>query len=199
MKTDNKNMLLKLASIGVFCTFCMNFSALGVELGDVSPTLASASNAEIISFYDEEDKSEDETADEIELENDIILATDSNAFMDEEGLENDLASPANAEPLSENEIILPEPKRAGYQFVMWNTDIDGNGDSYQSGDILHIKNMKLYAIWEKEEFDLEVKNFEAMLATESNACRRIEAPDGYTDNADGAWIVDGIVQTRNAG
>lgn len=44
-------------------------------------------------------------------------------------------------------IVLPKPVRDGYEFVEWNTRIDGEGDSYQAGDEIEVTPMALYAIW----------------------------------------------------
>jgi len=43
--------------------------------------------------------------------------------------------------------------KTGYQFVNWNTKKDGSGVTYNSGDVITIKNINvfLYAVWEKEE------------------------------------------------
>ena len=39
----------------------------------------------------------------------------------------------------------------GYEFMRWNTDSKGTGDSYSAGDTITIKNktVSLYAIWVK--------------------------------------------------
>lgn len=44
-------------------------------------------------------------------------------------------------------IVLPKPVRDGYEFVEWNTRIDGEGESYQAGDEIEVTPMALYAIW----------------------------------------------------
>lgn len=44
-------------------------------------------------------------------------------------------------------IVLPKPVRDGYEFVEWNTRIDGEGESYQAGDKIEVTPMALYAIW----------------------------------------------------
>ena len=44
-------------------------------------------------------------------------------------------------------IMLPKPVRDGYEFVEWNTRIDGDGESYQAGDEIEVTPMALYAIW----------------------------------------------------
>ena len=41
--------------------------------------------------------------------------------------------------------------KTGYEFLRWNTDSKGTGDSYSAGDTITIKNRTvfLYAIWVK--------------------------------------------------
>jgi hypothetical protein len=65
-------------------------------------------------------------------------ATDSNAVVVEAG------------DSEANRYTLPEPEREGYHFLEWNTKRDGSGDSYFAGETIRIRNMTLYAIWEKE-------------------------------------------------
>jgi uncharacterized repeat protein (TIGR02543 family) len=70
--------------------------------------------------------------------------------------------------VSRNEVALPEPERENYIFVEWNTARDGSGDGYGAGEIFKIKNITLYAVWEKEAVEV---------ATSSNAVKvEVEVP-----------------------
>jgi len=43
--------------------------------------------------------------------------------------------------------------KSGYKFINWNTKQNGDGETYNEGDKIIIKNFNvfLYAIWEEEE------------------------------------------------
>ena len=61
----------------------------------------------------------------------------------------DLQSPYRENILAK---VLPEDnmKRAGYEFVGWNTNADGSGEQFKPGDeIMMDKNIILYAQWKK--------------------------------------------------
>jgi len=52
-----------------------------------------------------------------------------------------------------------DPVRTGYTFTGWNTQADGNGDSYQSGAKIKVNdNLTLYATWSKGKLKITVKN-----------------------------------------
>lgn len=54
---------------------------------------------------------------------------------------------------------LPVPTNTGYDFINWNTQSDGNGDSYYASTYYLIENnLTLYAIWEQSIYSL---NFDA--------------------------------------
>jgi hypothetical protein len=42
--------------------------------------------------------------------------------------------------------------KTGYQFKNWNTKRDGTGETFNTGDVITIKNINvfLYAVWEKD-------------------------------------------------
>lgn len=97
------------------------------------------------------------------------------------------ASPSEPTVLyvTSNIITLPTPEREGYLFIEWNTDQNGNGDSYNAGDEFEIKDITLYAIWERK------------CATPSNADKRAtaseakrKATDSDADDADDIFIPD---------
>jgi len=75
-------------------------------------------------------------------------------------------------------------KRVGYSFVEWNTDKDGNGDSYSQEDELQFdisadkEKIQLYAIWEPLKYQLVLdKNSD-------------EAQDGTIEAADNEFDVE---------
>ena len=46
---------------------------------------------------------------------------------------------------------------AGHEFVKWNTQADGSGDSYNAGDAITLtNNITLYAIWQPNQYDITV-------------------------------------------
>ena len=46
---------------------------------------------------------------------------------------------------------------AGHEFVKWNTQADGSGDSYNAGDAITLTNdITLYAIWQPNQYDITV-------------------------------------------
>lgn len=55
--------------------------------------------------------------------------------------------------ISENEFTAP----TGYHFLEWNTSINGLGTSYMPGDTYEslMSNVRLYAIWEKNIYNVE--------------------------------------------
>ena len=84
-----------------------------------------------------------------------------------------------------NIITLPTPEREGYLFIEWNTDQNGNGDSYNAGDEFEIKDITLYAIWER---DCATPSDADKMATVSEAKRK--ATDSDADDADDMIISD---------
>ena len=63
--------------------------------------------------------------------------------------------------LSQSEVRIPAtpPTRGGYDFMGWNTEADGSGDSYQPDNYLKTTNQpltKLYAQWGKKADDATV-------------------------------------------
>lgn len=59
----------------------------------------------------------------------------------------DKAETTTVKEIEAVKIVLPKPVRDGYEFVEWNTRIDGEGESYQAGDEIEVTPMALYAIW----------------------------------------------------
>lgn len=110
-----------------------------IEEDDTKEDIATPSNAEKQESLIDDTKDEDVIADDEDITDKEDITTPSNA------------TPSNTKDLyySDTEIILPEPTRKGYRFVEWNTEKDGTGDSYQSGEIIEIKSINLYAIWEE--------------------------------------------------
>ena len=102
----------------------------GTETVEKAETISE--NAEMVT-EDAETKSDPDISDE-EVK-DIEIATDSDAAEKE------------VKEIEAAKIVLPKPVRDGYEFVEWNTRIDGEGESYQAGDEIEVTPMALYAIW----------------------------------------------------
>lgn len=58
-----------------------------------------------------------------------------------------------------NRTVASDPVRNGYNFVGWNTQADGQGTSYNTGDTITVdSSITLHAIWSKGALKITVKN-----------------------------------------
>lgn len=130
-----------------------------------------------------------------ETANPIPIATESNVDqLEEDELFPDLEFATSSDAWEEEHtaadgwVILPVPFREYYDFVEWNTEPDGSGESYQAGEEIRIRDMELYAVWEEamvigEDFFWEEDDEELEIATRSNAEKK--APVATSSNCEG--------------